>query len=75
MTTIIRYRANGGRRRSCSGVCHKAKGLVCRCICSGTYHGSARDGTLNARLSEHQMQMIEKLSEEGEIIQAVLSLI
>ena len=75
MTTIIAYRANGGRKRHCNGICHRAKGLTCRCVCAGTYHGSALDGTLNARISEHQMQIIEKLSEEGEIIQAILMLV
>ena len=75
MTTIIKYETSGGKRRYCNGVCHKAKGPVCRCICSGAYHGSARDGTLSARMSQFQNDLLQKLSEEGEILQAQLTLI
>lgn len=39
MATLIRD--NNGRR--CDGRCHNARLPRCRCICSGSNHGIARD--------------------------------
>lgn len=71
---VIKYQS-GGKRRYCNGVCHKAKGHTCACICGGKYHGAGRDSTLNSKIVQHQKELLAELSVSGEVLQAIIPLL
>ena len=41
------------RRRTCSSLCHNARGTRCECVCLGFYHGKNGAGAAN-REALHQ---------------------
>ena len=74
MTVLIRFVTPGGMRRRCDSRCHNAKGASCACICSATYHGAGRNGTLNDRVIQMQAKLLSELQEQGKVTSAVLPL-
>lgn len=43
MTAIITV-GNSESMRRCDASCHNAKGVICKCVCGGAFHGAALKG-------------------------------
>lgn len=64
MTVVLKLKV-GNRTRTCGARCHRAKGLSCACICSGTYHG--KNDAVGALMTQFQNGLINELQKQGKV--------
>lgn len=67
MSTIMTWGSSSGEQGRCDAKCHEAEHPRCECMCSGLFHGSARDGTLDEKVQNEGRRLLEQLASEGKI--------
>lgn len=67
--TVIMSETSGGRTRTCSGSCHKAKKPKCRCICGGRYHGAGDSEKAQEKLQKDLMGVVDSPTARAMIVE------
>lgn len=67
MATVMSWGNSEGTQGRCDARCHNAALPKCDCMCGGTFHGSAHNGTFEQVVQEHGKALIEHLTEQGKI--------
>ena len=65
MVTIMTWETSDGVKGRCDDKCHSAIHPKCDCMCGGCFHGSARDGTLDAKVREHGAELVKEFEAAG----------
>lgn len=68
ITVVMEQIGSDGRRRQCNASCHNAKKPICRCICGGKFHGSARNGTFEQKVDEFRQEMLDEATRETPVV-------
>jgi hypothetical protein len=63
MSTLLSWIDENGVANSCDSRCHNAKAKTCKCLCGGTFHGAASNGTLDAKIQSEGKRVVARAKE------------